>query len=284
MNSELTVIAIILAALAFNYLWLYPKIAGDDVKKMATYDAILSLVVFGIIALIFMGSDEVFNLFWIETNWVIYTIAVGVALEFPLFFYYIKARGLGAKYREMTFGTKGSWYGEANPKSVQKQLNDTKWDGLRTPSAKKFLVIAANLVILLGTIFLVRVEDSPWASYFIIHVILILSFWFLLRQSVRLVADAPDQALDERLIADRNQSYLYAYRWLAALSYLSVSGLLIFAIMSDARNETAAEFYYNLEISWPQIQAAFWLIFAYTNMLPSMVLAWKQSKQRVVLN
>jgi len=46
--------------------------------------------------------------------------------------------------------------------------------------------------------------------------------YFQLRKSVRNVADAPDELLDERQIAVRNSGYLHAYRYLAGVGILYV--------------------------------------------------------------
>jgi hypothetical protein len=284
MENELTIIAIILAGLAVNYLWVYPKIAGDDVRKMAWLDAALSLLVFGIVAIFFFGSDERFNLLGFETNWAIFTLVVGVVIELPLFYWYLKARGLGNQYREaFGFGARDketNWFTSTSVKSVEKQLNDTKWDGLRTPKAKRILVIGSNLVILFGTGFLFGVGDNLWSSYAVIHIILIFAFWFLLRQSVRLVADAPDAALDERMIAERDRSYFEAYRLLGGLILTLATALMVFAIISDARNTSVDAFYYNLELTWPQVQGLFWITFGYAMMLPSMAMAWRQTRRQ----
>ena len=73
------------------------------------------------------------------------------------------------------------------------------------------------MLLVVGTIFLFTVGDNAWSALSLIYILLIFAFWFLLRQSVRLVADAPEEALDERLIQIRDRSYVIAYRWLALL-------------------------------------------------------------------
>jgi len=45
--------------------------------------------------------------------------------------------------------------------------------------------------------------------------ILLLIIYLVLRYSVRLIADAPSELLDERLIVIRDRTYLSAYRWLS---------------------------------------------------------------------
>jgi hypothetical protein len=159
----------------------------------------------------------------------------------------------------------------ASVKEVEKQLNDTKWDGLRTPGAKRFLLLASNVVILFGTGFLLAVGDSAWAAYSLIHIVLIFAFWFLLRQSVRLIADAPEEALDERMIRQRDRSYLIAYRWMALFAFGFATALMVYSIFTDSQTNSDG-FNYQLSFTWPQVQAIFWLIFGYSFMLPSMAM------------
>lgn len=271
--QESLVIFVVLATLAASYFWIYPKFAGNDVKKMAWLDAGLGFIPMGISALLFWVSNPKFNLIFFETNWFVFTLVVLVILELPLFFWYIKARGLGGEYWAMMgFGPKGSpdaGWASASVKQVEKQLSDTQWDGLRTRGAKTFLVAASNIVILGGTVFLFFVGDNGWSALSLIYILLIFTFWFLLRQSVRLVADAPQEALDERLIRIRDRSYVIAYRYLSLLALLIAISLMVFSIVTDFQPESDG-FTYSIPLTWPQVQAIFWLIFAYAGMLPSM--------------
>ena len=36
----------------------------------------------------------------------------------------------------------------------------------------------------------------------------------------------------------------------------------------------------NIPLTWPQVQAIFWLIFAYTSMLPSMAIIWQELSKK----
>ena len=105
------------------------------------------------------------------------------------------------------------------------------------------------------------------------------SWWFLLpmfayllvRGSVRVIADAPDDLLDERQIALRNGSYRIAYIWLALIMFFA------FGLMSgigEAAGEAPSE-------SSPFTSDAFFfggaLLLFIAAALPSMVLAWSGS-------
>ena len=271
--NESIVVFVILATLAASYFWIYPKYAGNDVKKMAWLDFALGFIPLGTSAILFWESDPTFRMIFFDTNWFFFTLIALTLLELPLFFWYLKARGLGKAYWGLMgfsfSGSEGSAWATASVKSVEKQLNDTQWDGLRTRGAKIFLLVASNMVLFTGTVFLFVVGDNDWTALSLIYILLVFAFWFLLRQSVRLVADAPAEALDERLIRIRDRSYVIAYRWLSMLTLLLGTALIAFAIYTDFQTEID-RFSYSIPLTWPQVQAVFWLIFAYTAMLPSM--------------
>jgi hypothetical protein len=275
MSNELLVVFYILVTLAVAYLWFYPKVIGNNVKLMAWVDIVVSGIPIAISGVLFWQSDPVFKVFGWDFNWFFFTLLALIVIEVPIFWAYLKARGLSKQYWEaMGFGAKGSadaGWSTASVKEVEKQLNDTKWDGLRTPGAKRFLLLASNIVILFGTGFLLAVGDNAWAAYSLIHIVLIFAFWFLLRQSVRLIADAPEEALDERMIRQRDRSYLVAYRWLAGVGIGMVTALMTSAVFADIEINSDG-FNYQLAYTWPQVQAIFWLIFGYSFMLPSMAM------------
>jgi hypothetical protein len=275
--NELLVIFYILATIAVAYLLVYPRLIGENVKLMAWVDIPVTAVPLGISALLFWESDPVFKFIFFETNWFVYTLVAMVIIELPVLILYLRARDLSKQYWEMiksSFGvSKNSKWSIASAKSVEKQLNDTRWDGLRTIGAKRILFFGANAAMLFGTGFLFAVGDNAWAIYSLIHILLIGVFWFLLRQSVRQVADAPDEALDEMLIKRRNESYVVAFRWLALFGFAIVTALMVFAIYIDGQ-ESSDGFNYQLNLTWPQVQAIFWFFAGYSFMLPSLAMTY----------
>lgn len=282
MSNELLVVFYILLTLAFAYLWFYPKVVGERVKLMAWMDVVVTGIPVAISALLFWESDPTFRLLIFDLNWFFFTLLAMLAIELPIFLLYLRARGLNQKYWAMfRIAPKGSpdagWV-SVSVESVEKQLNDTRWDGLRTTSAKRFLLWASNIVILFGTGFLFAVGDNAWARYTLIHILLIFVFWFLLRQSVRLVADAPEEALDEMQLQERNRSYVVAFRWLSMPVYFAGGALLAYAISSDLRSD-GDSFNYLVSFTWPQVQGLFWLFLSYTFMLPSMALIYLQLRR-----
>ena len=280
--NELLVVFYILATLALAYLWIYPKYIGNNIKLMAWVDAVVTSIPIGISAILFWTSDPIFQLFTFELNWFFFTLIVLLVIEIPIFLLYLKARNLGKAYWQ---AFKGDFTGNetwASIKSVEKQLNDTRWDGLRTDGAKRFLLISSNVALVGGTIFLLMAQDNAWTALSLIHILLVFVFWFLLRTSVRLVSEAPDEALDERLIQVRNKSYVSAYRYLSAIAFGLVTALLVYSIVVDFQTDSDG-FNYLLSFTWPQMQALFWLIFGYSFMLPSMALIAQDLKTKRVI-
>jgi len=270
--QEIIVIFIILAAIAISYLWIYPTYVGNNVRRMQGYDLVISLVVMGIVAAIYMGDDLEFTFIFFETNWFVFTLLVFL-FELPLMFWYLKARGITKEYLTSSIGIgeagSANFWGNASVKSVAKQLDDEKWNGLRTRKAKRFLLIASNVYMFAASIFLLFVGDSPWATFSIIHILMIGIFWFLLRTSSRLVAEAPDVALDERMIQLRNWAYLWSYRCLSFMTTIALIKVMVFVIATDLAPESDG-FTYQAEFSWPQLQAIWWFFLGYSLMLPSM--------------
>lgn len=58
-------------------------------------------------------------------------------------------------------------------------------------------------------------------------VIAMATLWFLLRWATRLVADAPEHALDELMVRLRNRAFMTAYQLLAAVTVLVATVLFI---------------------------------------------------------
>jgi hypothetical protein len=95
-------------------------------------------------------------------------------------------------------------------------------------------------------------------------VFVVLGGYSLLRISVRSIADAPDELLDERQVVVRNTSYRYAYY---AMGYL-ILGLLLLMFFGPQLQMFQSE---GNDGSFLMIAA----LFAYSSM-PSMVMAWRE--------
>lgn len=287
--NELLVVFYILATLTVAYLWFYPKFIGNNLTLMAWVDVLVTSIPIVISAALFWESDPAFKfLFAFDMNWFFYTLFALVLIETPIFLLYLKARGLSKEYwnyfkrsTSIESLTSGS-ITPASVREVEKSLNDTRWDGLRSIRAKRFLLWGSNISICFGTGFLVGVGDNLWATYSLIHILMIFAFWFLLRTSTRLVADAPDEALDEMMISRRDRAHVLAFRFFAALTFTAGTALMVFAVVTDFQPDSDG-FTYLVALTWPQVQAIFWAIFAYATMLPSMAMLFleiRKSKSR----
>lgn len=275
--SEISIVLVNLIAIATAYFFIYPKYAGDDVRRLAWLDTAVGATVLVVLAPFNWNTPNDYTLFVVDLNWWMFAFITYFLLELPLFYFYSKARGLGSAYREM-WGLNSGFTTMASEKSVKKQLSDTKWDGLRTKGALRFLVLGSNLTVLLGTTFLVFVGDNEWAALIMLYILFLMIFWALLRRAVRLITEAPDDALDERMIQERNSVYYRAYQYLFGVSSVLVAALLGYSVATDLLDDGDG-FNYEINLTWPQINAIFWLIFGYAYMLPSMIMAWREANR-----
>jgi hypothetical protein len=58
-----------------------------------------------------------------------------------------------------------------------------------------------------------------------------------------------------------------------------VTALMIYSVFTDAQTSSDG-FNYQLAFTWPQVQAAFWLVLGYSFMLPSMAMISLELKKR----
>ena len=161
---------------------------------------------------------------------------------------------------------------------VVRELADTRWDWLRGPIGVRTVIALSILVLFVAPVVVWFVEDRSGAVplAFVASVFLT---WFLLRRAVRLVMDAPDRALDERLIAVRNQAYFLAYRALAGVMGTLASLLLLWSIIEI---RSGAPFL-QLTLTWPQVNALLWFVLAQVVLVPSLALAISLHRRKVRL-
>jgi hypothetical protein len=93
----------------------------------------------------------------------------------------------------------------------------------------------------------------------------VLLVYLPIRKSVRHIADAPNELLDERQIAIRNNAYLLAYR---GMLYVGLIYVVAFYLISKELFQTLIPLD---EIKPTNLILSFVFWFAY---MPSMVLAW----------
>lgn len=162
-------------------------------------------------------------------------------------------------------------------KGVMKNLADTKWNWLRTASGLKTLVVASLFVMFAGPTIVWFVNDGGVLT--LVLVASIFSVWFLLRRAVRLVADAPDDALDERLEAIRNRAYLGAYLAFANVVSVIATAFLIWSIAEIRAGVMSV----GLLLTWPQVNAVIWFVLGQVLLWPSVLLAIALLRKKVVL-
>ena len=86
--------------------------------------------------------------------------------------------------------------------------------------------------------------------------------------SVRLVADLPEEYLDERQTDLRNGMYVESYRWFAGLVIILASwGLLAFIILGEDPDT------WRVSPSYNAVMGLFWMLEAAALTIPSIVLA-----------
>lgn len=201
------------------YAWAYPKYIGGNLQMATWLDTILMSGLLGISALLYAGDDLSFSLLFTDTNWWIFTLVTAGLIELPLFITW-KRRNKVKLWNE----GKVYWIEGVTEHEVRRALSDTKYNRIRTRSARLVLVSLA-----LGSVGMVYASAFlgayPKLSTYLegIGLLSSLVLYFTLRSSVRIVADAPDDLLDERQIAVRNRAYLLSYRTM----FIPIFGLLI---------------------------------------------------------
>ena len=63
-----------------------------------------------------------------------------------------------------------------------------------------------------------------------------------------------------------------------ALTALLAGLLFGYAAASDFLDDGDG-FNYQVNLTWPQVNAVFWLVYGYAYMLPSMIMAWREYKR-----
>lgn len=273
--NELLAIGIVLAYMAIGYFLVYPR--AKKVSTLRWLDFFFSTLALATAAAIFWVSDPKFWLFGYEANWFVFTLIAYVVIETPAWYWYMKA------HPEQ--GTLAQVYGlrpasnEKLAKNIDTVMNDTKWDAIRTSRAQKLLVILGALSLISAPLAF-WFEDFIKPGFGILAIVPIFLIWWLLRISVRLVADAPDEYLDEFQVRQRDRTYLHSFRILAGLvSGLAVT-LMVIAISSDFQTLGNVD-YYNFSMTFGQVNAIIWAVLGSVILIPNMVLAWNQSKRSV---
>jgi hypothetical protein len=146
---------------------------------------------------------------------------------------------------------------------------DGRWGWLCRPTVRRALVVA-NPVSWALTVY--GATDGPLSlglgdSALSYWGLLPIALWLAVRRSVRLIADAPTELLDERLVAMRDRSYLSSYRWVTFV--LGVVAALVI-VVNDIVNLSDEARTTQLALITATAYGSIWALPA----LPSVVLAW----------
>jgi len=161
--------------------------------------------------------------------------------------------------------------GPEAPRSFVRDVVDLPFAG-RRPKGRHRAEQAAFGRVGLSLVFCI--PQPKLKSYLeLVLLLIVLLLYFQLRKSVRNVADAPDELLDERQIAIRNSGYLHAYRWLSALMLIyAVVFIGIYEIFLGNLNWAV-----NIKFTQPILAFCMWVA-----CLPSMVLAWQLPTEQFI--
>jgi hypothetical protein len=156
---------------------------------------------------------------------------------------------------------------------AERILSDTRFAALRTRRARLALVTVQ--IVLMVAVPVAWLTLGAIAG--LVAVLAAIGVLYLLRQSVRVVADLPDHVLDERQLALRNAMYVEAYRYLAGLVVLMAMIGLVAFIANAGETDTWA-----VELTWDGVMAVFWLVELLALALPTMVVAVRERDEVVV--
>jgi hypothetical protein len=90
MSAELTIILLNTTILYGAYTQVFPKVAGNDLMKLAKNDLIAMLIPLAIVGSIFMHSEREFSMFLFDTNWFWFTLVTYFLIEVPFGLWYMK--------------------------------------------------------------------------------------------------------------------------------------------------------------------------------------------------
>lgn len=159
---------------------------------------------------------------------------------------------------------------ERNEKAVAEMadtvMRDTRWDWMRTRRAR--LGIVAVMIAMLVAMPFAWVFLPGLAALGFVAIAAVV--WWALRMSVRVVADLPEEYLDERQARVRDRAYVDAYRWFAGITLAAASAALIwFVVVSE-------DDLVSIDLTWGGAMAIFWTFEGLALALPSMVLALRE--------
>ena len=142
-------------------------------------------------------------------------------------------------------------------------MRDTRFDWMRTRAARRGIV--ALMIAMLVAMPVAWMTLPSLAALGVVGLAAIV--WWALRMSVRVVADLPEEYLDERQARVRDRAYVDAYRWFAGITLAAATVALVWFVVVSIDDAVL------VEVTWNGAMAVFWTFEGLALALPSMVLA-----------
>jgi hypothetical protein len=164
------------------------------------------------------------------------------------------------------------WIEGTTKKEIEGLLNNPNFQWLRPQQNRRILVALHSILLLALALGSQYQEFKSWFGQdswlplvaMIIAVLLVITSFSLLRVSVRGIAEAPDELLDERQRSLRNSNYRYSY---LILGYVIVGFMFLLAVGPEARP---------FQEDFGDASFAYIALLFTMASLPSMVLAWRE--------
>ena len=93
-SPEAQLLIINATILAVAYLGIYPAQKNITITRMMALDAVLTGLSLIVAGALFWGSGVEFSLLLFSTNWAVFAIVTMLIMEFPLFQWFCRKRGL----------------------------------------------------------------------------------------------------------------------------------------------------------------------------------------------
>lgn len=90
MSAELSIVLLNAVIIVIAYLWVYPKLAGKDINKVALYDCVASCLAITIVASKYWGMSISFEFLFMQLNWFWFTLISYSVIEIPIALWYFR--------------------------------------------------------------------------------------------------------------------------------------------------------------------------------------------------
>lgn len=91
MSAELSIMLLNAVIILIAYVWVYPKLAGKNINKVAIFDSVTSGLALVIVANKYWGQGVEFEFLQFEVNWFWFTLITYSIIEAPIALWYFKA-------------------------------------------------------------------------------------------------------------------------------------------------------------------------------------------------